>query len=377
MAEQRVLYPSLDTPVVLLHMDKLEANIREMSELAAEVGVRLRPHVKIHESALIARMQIEAGAVGVEVGPLDQAEALAEEGLRDILVAHPFYGNHKLEILKRLLNKPGIKITIVVDMLEQAEGISQVAQSVGKKIPVLIKIETGGNRYGVLPGEPVTKLARKLLQLPGIELVGIYGHEMGAKPTQEGVDKTAFEAATIMTENALMLRQEGIPIEHISVGASPTFRSICRFIKEGRFPQITEIHPGSCVIGDMTYVRGFAMAEDRCALTVLTAVMSTSHPDHAVLDCGAKTFGADIVGRREAPGYGSVMRCPDLLFGRLSNEVSCVYYADPKRKLSLGQRLEIIPNNALVVINIHDRLYGVRNGEVEKEILVTGRGRGN
>ena len=96
MVKQNVPFPSLDTPAVLVDMDKLEANIREMSQLAAEAGVRLRPHVKVHESAEIAKMQIEAGACGIEVGSVDQAASMAEEGLENILVAHPFYGPHKL-----------------------------------------------------------------------------------------------------------------------------------------------------------------------------------------------------------------------------------------------------------------------------------------
>ena len=386
MTKQEVPYPALDTPVLLLHLEKLEANIREMSQLAAEAGVKLRPHIKIHGSAFIAKLQIKAGACGVEVGPIEQAEAMAEEGFDDIVIAHPFYGVRKLGILKRLLSRPELKITIVVDMFEQAEGVSDIGEELGKKIPLLLKIETGGNRFGVLPGEPALSLAKKLCQLPGIEFVGIYAHEMGAEPTVEGIDKTAFEAASIMTETAKMLRRESIRIEHVSVGASPTFRSSCHYIKQGQFPKITEIHPGSCVVGDMMYVTGHAMTEDRCALTVLTRVVSTSHSDHAVIDAGSKTFGAEsMISRRDAlgffwegkPSFGTVRGRPDLWFGRLSAEVGCLYYKDFGNKLGVGERLEIIPNNAIVVINIHDRLYGVRNGVLEKIISVTGRGRGN
>lgn len=384
--DMKVPFSSLDTPAVLVDLDKLEANIREMSQLAAEAGVKLRPHTKIHESALIAKLQVGAGACGVEVGPLDQAEALAEEGFDDIVVVHPFYGGHKLERLKRLLDKPGLKVTVVVDMFEQAEDISKVGEAVGRKIPVLLKIETGGNRYGVLPGESALKLARKLCQLSGIEFTGIYAHEMGPKPTADSVDKMAFEASSVLSETAKMLKRDGIKIEHVSVGASPTFRSTCRYIKEKKLPEITEIHPGSCVIGDMRYVAEFAMTEDKCALTVLTSVMSTSHSDHAVLDVGGKTLGADsIIERRQTPGFfwegkpsfGSIRGRPDLWLGLLCAEVSCVYYKDPKKKLSIGERLEIVPNNAIIVVNIHNHLYGVRNGEVERVIPVTGRGRGS
>lgn len=387
MAKQNISYPTLDTPAVLLDLDKLDANIREMSQLAAEAGVRLRPHTKVHQSLAIAKMQLEAGACGIEVGSVNQAEPMADGGIDDILVAHPFCGDHKLETLKGLLSRPKLKITVVLDMFEQAEGISQVGQVHGRAIPVLIKVETGGGRYGVLPGEPTLNLAKKLRGLPGIKLVGIYAHEVGAKPTAEGVDRMAFEVASVTVETAKMLRREGIPIEQVSVGASPTYHATCHYIKEGKFPEITEIHPGALVIGDIMYMMARGNTRETCAVTVLTTVMSSSQPDHAVIDAGYKTFGADsLIARRETPGFfwkekasfGSIQGRSDLWLGRLSAETSLVYYTEPKsKKLSLGDRLEIVPNNATLVINIHDQLYGVRKGVVEKVIPVTGRGRGS
>ena len=388
MTEQNIPYPSLNTPAVLVYLNTLEANIGEISRLAAEAGVKLRPHIKVHENVSIAKMQIEAGASGVEVGAMGQAEAMAEQGIQDIIIAHPnYYGGPKGEILKKLLGRSLLRLTLVVDMLEQAEIVSQLAQEVNKKIPVLIKIDLGrSSRFGVLPGKPVLNLAKNLLQLPGIELAGIYGHEMGAKSTPEGKDEVAFEAATIMTENARMLREEHIPIEHVSVGASPTFRSTCRFLKEGKFSEITEIHPGQCAIGDIGYMRAGGNTREACAVMVLFTVMTTSHSDRAIIDAGYKTFGADsLIAYRDTPdffwngmpSFGSVQGRPDLWLGRMSAETSLLYYRDPKKKLSLGERLEIVPNNATLVINIHDQIYGVRDGKVEKVIPVTGRGRGN
>jgi D-serine deaminase-like pyridoxal phosphate-dependent protein len=376
MDSQYILFPSLDTPCLLLNLDLLEGNIREMSELASRAGLKLRPHIKIHESALLAKLQTEAGAIGIEVGTLEQAEAMVEEGFNDIIVAHPVYGDHKLAVLKRLLHKPALKLTLVVDMVEQAQCFSPIAQEIGREIPALVKINIGGNRFGVLPGQPALELAKQLCRLPGIRVLGIYAHETGAEPTQGGVDRKACEAASMMAETARMLRKEGIDVAHVSVGSSPTFRSTCRLLMEGKFREITEIHPGSCVVGDMNYTRSFGLPESRCALTILTTVTS-AHTDRAVLDCGAKTFGADRTGSREAPGYGIVREHPDLFLGRMSNETSIISYRGSERRLHLGERLEIVPNNAMVVINIHNQMYGVRNGMVEKVIPITGQGRGN
>ncbi len=383
-----MLYPSLNTPAVLVDLDTLEANIDRISRLAREAGLKLRPHLKIHENASVARKQIAAGACGVEVGVVEQAEAMAEQGIDDIVIAHPgYYGGPKGEILKKLLGKSDLKLAMVVDMPEQAEIISQLAQAMGRKARLLIKIDLGRSaRFGVSPGKPVINFATQLRKLPGIELIGIYAHEMGVKPTPEGKDEAALEAAEIMTENARMLRNAGMEVEHVSVGASSTFPSTCRFRKEGKFPELTEIHPGAFFIGDIRYMRSGGNAREACAVTVLATVMSTLHSDWAVIDAGYKTFGSDsLFEHHDSPdfwwqgrlSYGSVQGRPDLWFGRLSAETGHIYYKESGKKLNLGERLEIVPNNATLVINIHDRIYGVRNGAVEEIIPVTGRGRGN
>ncbi len=125
MTEQSIPYPSLDTPAVLVDLDKLEANIDRMSKLAAGAGLRLRPHVKVHECAEIAKMQIAAGACGVDVGSMGQAEAMAEAGITNILISHPgYYGGHKQQKLRKLLGRKDLSLMLNIDMVEQAEGAS-------------------------------------------------------------------------------------------------------------------------------------------------------------------------------------------------------------------------------------------------------------
>jgi trimethylamine--corrinoid protein Co-methyltransferase len=377
MIQKDVPYPSLDTPCVLLDLDKLESNIGEMSRLVVEAGVKLRPHIKVHQCADIAKMQLEAGACGVEVGIIAQAEAMAEQGINDIIIAHPnFYSSQKQAALKKLLSKSALKLAIVIDMLEQAEGISHVGQEINQKVPILLKIDTnrvaqGGSRFGVLPGKTVLQLSRRLTQLPGIEFRGIYAHEMGGGGTPEGVENVSWKTAEYMSEMARMLKQEDIRTDHVSVGSSPTFRYTCRWLKEGKFSEITEIHPGNCAIGDIMYMRSLGNIRETCALTVLTTVMSTTHPSWAMIDSGYKTFGNDSL-RAAAndpnftwngkPAFGSVQGRSDLWLGGLSAESATITYIEPEpKRLSLGERVEIVPNNATLVINIHDTLYGVRN----------------
>ncbi len=212
MKERQIPVSAIATPAVIVYLDVLEANIASMSRLAREAGVRLRPHTKIHECPDIAKMQIAGGACGIEVGAIERALCMADAGIDDILIAHPFYGDHKLAILRRLLDKPGQKITVMVDMMEQAEGISLLGKAIGRAIPTLLKVNTGGDRFGVRPGEPALRMAKQLCRMAGIDFQGIYVHESGGKPTREGMDRLAIESATMAVETARLFLKEGIPV---------------------------------------------------------------------------------------------------------------------------------------------------------------------
>jgi D-serine deaminase-like pyridoxal phosphate-dependent protein len=385
MNEKRIPLSAIETPAVIVYMDVLESNIARMSQLAQEAGVRLRPHTKIHECPDIAKMQIAAGACGIEVGAIERALCMADAGIDDILIAHPFYGDHKLAILRRLLDKPGLKITVMVDMMEQAEGISRIGESLGRAIPTLLKVNTGGDRFGVPPGKPALRMAKQLCRLTGVAFEGIYVHEMGGKPTPESMNRLALESATLAAETARLLLREGIPGVHVSVGASPTLRATCALLKGKQFPEITEIHPGHCVIGDMWHVRGRVSAHEACAAAVLCTVMSAADPRHVVIDAGYKTFGADsLIQYRDMsgffwqgrPSFGSVQDRKDLWLGRISAETACVQYMEqdvaPEIRLRIGDRLEIIPNNATLTISMQEKIYGIRHGMVERIFTVAG-----
>jgi D-serine deaminase-like pyridoxal phosphate-dependent protein len=389
MTKQGLLVTALPTPAVVVYMDVLEANIAEMSRLAREAGVTLRPHTKIHECPDIAKLQIAGGACGIEVGTVERAVCMAAAGIDDILIAHPFYGEQRLNILRRLLEKPGLRVTVMVEMMEQASPISQLGEALGRKIPLLLKINTGGNRFGVPPGEPALHMAKQLCRLPGIAFEGIYAHESGGKPTPESQEHLALEAATVMAETARLLTKAGIPAPHVSVGASPTLRATCTLLKGKRFPEITEIHPGHCVMVDMWHVRALVSPREACTAAVVCSVMSTVEQRYVVIDAGYKTFGADsLIQYRDMPGffwdgkpsYGSVQGRPDLWIGRLSAETAGVQYMEPsigpEKRLRIGDRLEIVPNNATLVINMQERIYGVRDGLVERVFAVAGRGQG-
>ena len=375
-----VPYPELDTPAILVDLDRLQANIDAMAGMAAEAGIKLRPHTKVHKGTFISGLQLDAGAIGVSVSKLSEAAVYADAGQSDIMVVHPFYGHHKMRALQALHARADI--SCVVDSLEGASAIGEVGEASGRDVPVLLKINTSCNRFGVSPGDATLRVARDLDRVPGIELVGIITHESAMSlPSAQAVKEIARESASIMSESARTLREAGIGIEHVVAGSTPTSSALCEYASD--FPEITEIHPGAYVFGDRGYVSAFGMREEACSATILVTVVSTPAADRACVDGGYKTFGADPMLFTAArvgglgswsPSYGSVVGRPDIGVGRLTEEIGILTLRDPDGSVSIGERLEILPNHVSLAVNLHDTIYGVRNGRVEREIPVVCRG---
>lgn len=383
MGNNYISFESIDTPILLLNLEQLEKNIKEMTQLSIEAGVRLRPHTKVHESSFIAKLQVDAGACGIEVGTVDRAKPMIDAGIEDILIAHPFYSKTKLEMLKNLLKSHKIKITLVVDMIEQAQQINDMGRQISKRIHLLLKVALSKklNRFGVPLGVSVLELSKMIAKLPYIQFDGIYAHEIGFGSTEEGVNKAAFESALIMEKFARLLKSEGVNVVHVSVGSSPTFRTTCQYLKKNKFSEITEIHPGNCVIGDIWHTKNLGNKIENCAATMLTTVISTAHADHFVIDAGYKSLGNDsLIFYRENPDFfwngkprfGSIKGRMDLWLGSVSAETACIYYLDKNigknKKLKLGERLEIIPNNITLTVSLQKEIYGIRNCVLERII---------
>lgn len=383
MSVNRQKYPTLDTPAILLDLDKLEANIDEMAQLAKRAGLKLAPHSKCHKSPDICKMQINAEAIGVTVSKLSEAEVLAEKGINSIEIVHPIYGDHKFKRFKQLFENTEVNYTIVVDMIEQAEELSRIGEAVNKKVPVLLKINTGLNRFGVLPGIPALELSREINMLPWIDLYGILAHESCfGERTPEGIEKLVFEHSSIIDKTASMLKKEDIKIKTVAVGATPSAKFVCQ--QKKYFPEITEIHPGAYVLGDLMYTNAFAMTEDRCAATILTTVLNTTSPGRASIDAGAKTVGVDSLSQLSwksdylfegKPTFGKIRLRSDIRIESLHEEIGILRLTDPSKKVVLGERLEILPNRISFAVALHNVMYGVRNGIVEKEFPIALQGK--
>ena len=162
-----------DTPRIVIDRRILQANIVRMANRAASAGVALRPHVKTHKMPQVARMAAEAGAVGLQVAKLGEAEVMADAGFDDILVAYPIVGDAKLARLAALARRT--RITVSLDSATAAEGISRAMVAHGTSCRLLVEVDTGLHRIGVQPSEALA-LARTIDRLPAVELAGVLTH---------------------------------------------------------------------------------------------------------------------------------------------------------------------------------------------------------
>ena len=161
-----MLKSDLDTPALIVDIDKLKHNIADMADFAAAEGIQLRPHAKTHKTPEIGQLQLEVGALGLTVAKLSEAEVFIEAGCREILVAYPLVGEAKHRRLIELCRRANI--TTVVDHSDIAEGLSRSTSASGLELPLLVEVDTGLNRCGVQPGAPALELAHQIARLPGL-----------------------------------------------------------------------------------------------------------------------------------------------------------------------------------------------------------------
>ncbi|NIR50176.1 D-TA family PLP-dependent enzyme [candidate division KSB1 bacterium] len=359
-------YQELDTPALLIDLDRMEANLNRMASVAKKCSVDLRPHTKTHKCPEIAKMQSDAGAVGITCAKLGEAEVMAEAGLDDILIANEIIGTKKFERLKDLSKKA--RLCVAVDSIYGAESLNAALEQDGQTLDVVIEINCGQNRAGLLPGKPALDLAQKIGQLKHVNLRGLmtHGGHSYNESSKEGIQKIGQHEGSVMVETAELLRKNGIEVETVSTGSTPTAQ-YC-----GSVDGVTEIRPGTYIFYDLTQIDLFACALKDCALFVLATVTSHPAPDRIILDAGKKALTSDPASRSGGKGGYGFLPEKNSLIRRLSEEHGII---ESDAEFEIGEKVRIIPNHACVVVNMFDEMYGIRNSQVEKVFTIEGRGR--
>jgi D-serine deaminase-like pyridoxal phosphate-dependent protein len=291
-ARESLYYPSISnpkysipTPALLIDLPALEFNLSLMSSFFQYKSAKLRPHFKTHKSPIIAKKQIEYGAIGITCAKLSEADMLVDSGISSILIANQVVDLTKINHMAQLARKS--QLIVAVDQMDNLIRIARAGEQAGSTIHVVIEVDVGLHRSGVLPGEPALKLAEVASRLQGIHFSGVLGYEGF---TMFEVDRTkrtdnASRAMKSLVGTADFIRQEGIPVEIVSAGGTGTYDIT------GGYPGVTEVEAGSYVFMDTKYNQlGLAF---RQSLTLLSMVTSIHTPERCVIDAGMKVLTTD------------------------------------------------------------------------------------
>ncbi len=358
----------LDTPALLLDLDRFARNLHKMAAHAAAHGLGLRPHGKTHKCPEIARRQVEAGAAGVCGAKLSEGEVFAEHGIPGVLITTAVIGRRKIERAVRLARRAPDTL-FVVDHEANARDLSDAARAAGVTLNVMIELHVG-RRSGIDPGPPALALARALTRLPGLRFQGLQAYAGHASHTVgfEERCRVSREALAPAVETRCLLEQDGIEVPILSGGSTGTYNIDCEL------KGITELQPGSYLFLDLDYRRiggrgGEQFTDFEPALSVIATVVSKPAPHKVIVDAGYKAFSTDkpyLPESADAPGWTYFFHGDE--HGRL--EIS-----PGARELKVGDRLEFLVPHCDPTVNLYDRIYGLRGERVEAEWPIAARGR--
>ncbi|MEO6924645.1 MAG: alanine racemase [Bryocella sp.] len=356
----------LDTPAVLIDTTVLDHNLRRMASYCDTHNLTLRPHSKTHKMPEISRLQIQYGAPGITVAKLGEAEVMANAGIADILVVYPLWGENKWKRLAELAKR--VKISVAMDSLQVAEGISQAAKAMSVEVGVRLEFDTGLRRCGLTIDKKSIDDAQRVFALPNLrwEGVSVYpGHILGSREIRE---------QDIPLENGKLdrlfslLDSAGIPYPVVSGGNTPAA------FQSHRFHGVNEIRPGTYAFNDRNTVEAESTSYADCAATVLTTVVSTSVSRRAIIDAGSKTLASDTLHSGDQKYFGYIQDHPELLLEGLSEEHGHLIVPS-NSQIKVGDRLRVIPNHICTCINLHDQVFIVTGEQVIDRWEISARGK--
>lgn len=355
-----VLLPyDLATPALVVDADVLDRNIHTMAKHAAASGPRLRPHAKTHKCLEIARRQINAGASGLTVATVAEAEVFAAAGFDDLFIGYPLWVDPaKGRRIRGLVDS--VSLTIGVDSIEGARALAAQLSGDVERVAVLVEVDSGQHRTGVLPDEAgniANQAAHAGLDVRGVFTFPGHSYSPGQPRLVAAQEVQALEAA------AASLRESGIEPEVVSGGSTPT----ARFTGGGA---LTEIRPGVYVFGDAQQLELGTCGFDGIALTALATVVSRARGD-VVLDAGSKVLGMDR--SAWATGFGRLLDHPDARITALSEHHATVIWDDSPGP-HVGERVRVVPNHVCNAVNLADELLVVGAGHVLDRWRVAARG---
>ena len=348
-------FENLDTPIPVIDLDVVERNIARWQAHCERLGLANRPHIKTHKLVPLAKAQLAAGAKGITVQKLGEAEVMADGGIMDMLLTFNVVGVGKLERLAALAKRS--QIAVVADSAKVAEGIAWAAGQAGRSIRVLIECDTGAGRCGVQSPDAALALAQIISKSKGLALGGL----MTYPKTGTRADTAAF-----LIEARDQFRRSGLNTETISTGGTPEMWS------DAHLSAATEYRAGTYIYQDRSQIAAGAASEADCAVTVLATVVSRPTAQRAIIDAGSKSLTSDLLG---LVGYGAVQGAPNAVVYALSEEHGFLDVTSLPSDLKVGDRVRIVPNHVCPVSNLFDQVIVARGARVLGSANVDARGK--
>ena len=373
---------AIDTPALVLDLDAMKRNLGRMAEFAKKHEIRWRPHAKMHKSSALAKLQMQAGAVGVCVQKTSEAEAMVAGGVHDIYISNEVVDPHKLArvaLLAHQLAAENGRLAIAVD---STEGVTRLAHAMNERraatgvpgvIDVFVEIDVGQGRCGVGTGQPAVALVHEIRKHPALRFAGLqayHGKAQHLRTPHERRDAIAGAVQSVNTTRKL-IEAAGIPVDLVTGAGTGSL------VLEAASGVFGEVQAGSFLFMDNDYAkneRDPAQPKFEHALFVKTQVMSAGE-DHAVCDAGHKSHAIDS----GLPKVHTFEGEPELEYFNGGDEHGILRsFGKSWRLPAIGATLWLIPGHCDPTVNLHDTMVGVsgglRAGKVERIIRVDARG---
>lgn len=346
----------VETPALLVDLPRMEVNLERMASFFRGVPAKLRPHFKNHKCPDLAARQLAAGAIGMTCATLREAECLVHHGVRSVLLANEITDSAKIRRLVDLARRA--ELIVCVDNEKIVDELARAAANCPTQLGVLVDVDVGAHRCGVPPGDAAVGIARFAIH-KGLRFRGLMGYEGGVvrKLPSPQREQAAAAAMRALVETAASLRQKDIPAEILSGGGTGTYSV------SGRFPGVTEIQAGSYLLMDTDYQK--CCPEFDLTLTVLTSVLSKTEGERVVVDAGLKSLSCEH-------GIPMVKDMPGLSIRRLTAEHGIIELKDPAAPVEVGDKIEIWVRYSDATVNLHERIWGIRDSQVEEIFRVEG-----
>ena len=354
----------VETPVAVVDLDRLEANLQRLQSYADSHAIALWPHTKTHKSPEMGLRQLALGAGGLTVAKTGEAEVFHEAGAPRLLVHYPPFGIDKWDRLARLA-AAGLELTVAVDGVASAEGLSAALGRHGAQAELLVELDVGLHRTGQTTAAGALEIAQRLTDLPAVEVAGIScypGHCRGDAAT---IHARVEAVDALLRETRDAFAGAGIRSDRISGGSTPTryltHETCVNELRSGTYALLDRVDGPSEPDGGL----------DACALWVEVTVVSDAVPGQVVIDAGSKTLTSDD---HPDGGNGVIVGWPDARLHAINEEHGYVDVSASEDRPAVGEHVRVIPNHACGCVNLHDGLLGVRNGVVERVVRVAARG---